>query len=106
LENAGAKLLFTADGSSRRGKPIAIKPNADEAVASCPSVQYTVVVKRKGIEVPFNTERDIWWEDLLKMGRKVHTEVMDSEDPALIIYTSGTTGMPKGAVHTHAGTLV
>ncbi len=106
LENAGAKLLFTADGSSRRGKPIAIKPNADEAVASCPSVQYTVVVKRKGMDVPFNVERDIWWDDLLKMGRKVHTEVMDSEDPALIIYTSGTTGMPKGTVHTHAGTLV
>ncbi len=37
---------------------------------------------------------------------KVPTEVMESEDPALIIYTSGTTGMPKGTVHTHAGTLV
>jgi len=106
LQDAEAKLLFTADGSSRRGKPISIKPNADEAVASCPTVRYTVVVKRAGIDIPFDSERDVWWDDLLKMGKKAHTEVMDSEDPALIIYTSGTTGMPKGTVHTHAGTLV
>ena len=106
LQNAEAKLLFTADGSSRRGKPISIKPNADEAVADSPSVKYTVVVKRTGNEVPWNLEKDVWWDDLLKMGAKAPTEVMDSEDPALIIYTSGTTGMPKGTVHTHAGTLV
>lgn len=106
LQDAEAKLLFTADGSSRRGKPISIKPNADEAVADSPSVKYTVVVKRAGNEVPWNTEKDVWWDDLLKMGGKAPTEIMDSEDPALIIYTSGTTGMPKGTVHTHAGTLV
>ncbi|MCK4971133.1 MAG: AMP-binding protein, partial [Thermoplasmata archaeon] len=106
LQNAEAKLLFTADGSSRRGKPISIKPNADKAVADSPSVKYTVVVKRAGNEVPWNLEKDVWWDDLLKMGAKAPTEVMDSEDPALIIYTSGTTGMPKGTVHTHAGTLV
>ena len=106
LQNAEAKLLFTADGSSRRGKPIAIKPNADEAVASSPTVKYTVVVKRAGNEVPWNIDTDVWWDDLLKMGARASTEVMESEDPALIIYTSGTTGMPKGTVHTHAGTLV
>jgi acetyl-CoA synthetase len=106
LQNAGAKLLFTADGSSRRGKPISIKPNADEAVAASPAVEYTVVVKRAGNDIPFDVERDVWWDDLLMMGKKAHTEMMDSEDVALIIYTSGTTGMPKGTVHTHAGTLV
>src|SRR5438270_286764 len=33
LQDAGAKLLFTADGISRRGKVSALKPEADAAVA-------------------------------------------------------------------------
>jgi acetyl-CoA synthetase len=107
LSNAEAKVLFTADGSSRRGKPITIKPNADEAVAASPTIEHVVVVNRTGAQVPWTEGRDLWWDDLLERAEhKVPTEVMDSEDVALIIYTSGTTGMPKGTIHTHAGTLV
>jgi len=107
LHDARAKVLFTADGSVRRGKGVRIKPNADEAVAAVPSIEHVVVVRRTGDQVPWTEGRDIWWHDLVPRQRSVaRTLHMESEDVALIIYTSGTTGLPKGTVHTHAGTLV
>ena len=36
LQDAEAKVLITADGTSRRGKPAPMKPVADEAVAESP----------------------------------------------------------------------
>ncbi len=107
LSDAKAKVLFTADGSIRRGKGVRIKPNADEAVATVPSIEHVVVVRRTGEQVAWTEGRDIWWHDLVPRQRSVaRTARMESEDVALIIYTSGTTGLPKGTVHTHAGTLV
>jgi acetyl-CoA synthetase len=107
LDNAKVKVLFTADGSYRRGKPIAIKSRADEAVAVSPSVEHVIVVRRSGIDVPWTEGKDHWWHELIaEQDDEYETKVMESEDVALIIYTSGTTGMPKGTVHTHAGTLV
>lgn len=104
LEDAGAKILFTADGSYRRGKIIPIKKSADEAVKNVPSLQKVIVVKRVACEIGWEEGRDLWWDDALIKGDKpVETEVMESEDQAMIIYTSGTTGRPKGTVHTHAG---
>ena len=107
LSDAKAKVLFTADGSVRRGKIVRIKPNADEAVATVPSIEHVVVLRRTGGDVPWREGRDIWWHDLVPKQRAAcATAHLDSEDVALIIYTSGTTGLPKGTVHTHAGTLV
>jgi acetyl-CoA synthetase len=107
LNDAKAKVLFTADGSMRRGKSVRIKPNADEAVANVPTIEHVVVLRRTGDEVPWTEGRDVWWHDLVpKQGAECPTAHLDSEDVALIIYTSGTTGLPKGTVHTHAGTLV
>ena len=48
LQDSGAKLLFTADGVSRRGKQSPLKPEADEAVRSCPSVQHVIVLPEIG----------------------------------------------------------
>jgi len=107
LNDAKAKVLFTADGSVRRGKSVRIKPNADEAVSTVQSIEHVVVVRRTGEQVAWTEGRDVWWHDLVPHQRSVaRTLHMESEDVALIIYTSGTTGMPKGTVHTHAGTLV
>jgi acetyl-CoA synthetase len=104
LRDASAKILFTADGSLRRGKPVAIKKAADEAALDVPSLEKVIVVKRLGNEISWNGERDVCWDDFLKSGSLDSiTERTEAEDQSLIIYTSGTTGKPKGTVHTHAG---
>ncbi|HBK39564.1 MAG TPA: acetyl-coenzyme A synthetase, partial [Actinobacteria bacterium] len=48
IDDASAKLVITADGQNRRGNVMSLKPAVDEAVASCPSVNSVLVVKRCG----------------------------------------------------------
>lgn len=114
LEDGGARVLFTADGSIRRGKPFAIKPEADRAAALTPALETVVVVDRlgaerrarAGIEIPMTPGRDIWWHDFLaEQEASCPTASLAAEDRSLVIFTSGTTGRPKGTVHTHAGVL-
>jgi len=106
LDIAGAKVLLTADGSIRRGKPVEIKKEVDKAVDTVSTLEHIVVYKRLGIEVPWRDGRDIWWEDIASnQSNECETMHMDSEDYAMIIFSSGTTGRPKGTVHTHGGAL-
>ncbi len=103
LKDAGAGLLVTADGFFRRGRPVRMKPVADEAarLAGTPKL---LVVRRLGIEVPFEAGRDVGWEEALGgVSEAAPAEPMGSMDPFMLIYTSGTTGRPKGTVHYHAG---
>lgn len=106
LEDADAKVLFTADGGLRRGKPVPIKEEADRAVSQVPTLQKVIVFRRLGREVPWNPQIDLWWHDFVKdQPTECPTEPLDAEAISLIVYTSGTTGKPKGTVHTHAGAL-
>jgi len=106
LSDAEAKVLFTADGSSRRGKLVEIKKEADKALDMAPTVKNVVVLNRMGLEAAWKDGRDIWWNDIItKQSAECETEQLDAEDYSLIIYTSGTTGKPKGTVHTHAGCM-
>ena len=104
LADAKAKALFTADGQFRRGRPILMKPVADEALAEVPSVEKVIVYRRIGQEVDMTPGRDVWWDDFVAgQPADAPTERTGAEDLVMIIYTSGTTGRPKGAVHTHCG---
>ena len=106
LDDAKAKLLFTADGSSRRGKNFPIKPEADRALEKIPSIKHVIVFNNMGLDVPMKQGRDHFWHDLVDtQSSECETAQLDAEDLSLIIYTSGTTGKPKGTVHTHAGAL-
>ena len=51
LLDADAKALFTADGFFRRGKPVAMKPVADEAAEQVPTLQHMIVLKRADIPI-------------------------------------------------------
>ena len=104
LADADAKALFTADGFFRRGKPVPMKPVADEAAAQVPTLQHMIVLNRADIPVKMKPGRDRWWSDLIApQPAEAETEMTSAEDVLMVIYTSGTTGKPKGAVHTHCG---
>ena len=107
INDCGAKIVLTSDGSFRGAKVIDLKAIVDEALESCPDVKSVLVSKRTGGKVTMKEGRDVWVQPLLdKAYSDCVPELMDAEDPLFILYTSGSTGRPKGMVHTTGGYMV
>jgi acetyl-CoA synthetase len=105
INDAGARVVVTADGGFRRGAPFALKPAVDAACAGT-NVSHVVVVRRTGGECAMHPGRDQWWHDLMRgASADCPPAKLDAEHPLFILYTSGTTGKPKGILHSTGGYL-
>ncbi|MCS7058388.1 MAG: AMP-binding protein [Meiothermus sp.] len=101
LQDAGARLLITADGFYRRGSRVLLLENARAAARLSPGVKL-MVVRRFG-DVPLAPGEVAWDEQVPAQPEEAPYLPVESMEPFMLIYTSGTTGRPKGTVHYHAG---
>ncbi|TJY58993.1 acetate--CoA ligase [Sinimarinibacterium sp. CAU 1509] len=108
IEDAGAKLLITADGGHRAGHIVELKKAADEALAEgCATISKVLVLKRTGHTVNLDPDRDLWWHTLLaEQSDRCDPEWVSAEHPLFLLYTSGSTGKPKGIQHSSGGYLL
>ena len=111
IVDAESHMLITCDGVYRGTKAVPQKSNADSAIQIAGErgveVKKCIVVRRTGMEVEEQPDRDLWWHDLMeKAPSECEPEEMDAEDPLFILYTSGSTGKPKGVLHTTGGYMI
>ena len=108
IKDASAKLVITADGAYRKGKPYLLKPIVDKALeGDIECVEAVLVVQRNHEDITWVDGRDYNYCDMIDDESDIcEAEAMDSEDPLFLLYTSGSTGKPKGVQHSTAGYIL
>ena len=108
IEDAGARLVITADAAPRGGKRVDLKGAVDKALSNggCASVERVLVYQRMD-GCPMHPQRDLRWQDLVP-SQPTHCEPewVDAGHPLFLLYTSGSTGKPKGVQHSTGGYLL
>lgn len=108
VEDAGARLVITADGAHRAGHVVELKKAVDEALSEgCKSIDKVLVYKHASNKIEWKEGRDLWWQELTaKTSAECEPEWVEAEHPLFLLYTSGSTGKPKGVQHSSAGYLL
>jgi acetyl-CoA synthetase len=108
IEDAGARMVITADGGWRGGRTVDLKDATDSALQTgCASVEKVIVLKRTGQKIAMQRGRDIWWHDAVAdQADSCQPTWVNAEHPLYLLYTSGSTGKPKGIQHSTAGYLL
>ena len=86
IEDAEAKIVITADGAYRKGKPYMLKQVVDEALSQGgDSIEAVLVVKRNNEEIEWVEGRDHNYNELITSQHpECPFELMDSEDPLFL----------------------
>ncbi len=108
IEDAGARLVITADGGHRGGHVIELKAAVDKALeGACATIENVLVLQRAKNAVSMRAGRDLWWHEVVdRQSALCDPAWVDAEHPLFLLYTSGSTGKPKGIQHSSAGYLL
>jgi len=109
IEDAGTRMIITADEGLRGGRKVPLKANVDAAIerVGADAVDHVVVVRRTGTAMNMVPGRDVYYDEAAaQVTDECPCEELNAEDPLFLLYTSGSTGKPKGVLHTTGGYLV
>jgi acetyl-CoA synthetase len=104
IQLSGARWVFAADATWRKGQDIPLMGIVSQAVESLDGlVERVVVLRRTRADLKLRPGRDLLWDEFLRLGdgQDASYAVMEANEPAFILATSGTTARPKMVVHTH-----
>ncbi len=106
--DCASRLVITADGGRRGGRPLALKNNVDQALDTTTAgelIDTVLVIRHSGDDVAWH-DRDVWYHERASAVDAVcPAAALGAEEPLFILYTSGSTGKPKGVLHTTGGYL-
>jgi acetyl-CoA synthetase len=107
IENAGARVVITADGGHRGGRIIELKQAVDVAADESGCIDQIITFQRTNHGVTMKEGRDVWWHDIVEgQADTCEPEWVESEHPLFLLYTSGSTGKPKGIQHSSGGYIL
>ena len=92
IEDAGAKLVITADGGWRGGNADRAETRGRQGAGrrAVPRVEKVIVYARTGGACDMQAGRDVWWHDAIAgQSADCEPEWVDAEHPLFLLYTSG-----------------
>ena len=110
LADVAPKGLVTQDGAWRHGVMLPLKARADEALAAVTGVEWTIVLRRTGVDVAWY-EGDRWYHELVASPRpnqvrpSVPALLVGSDHPLMVVHLSDRRGRPKAVIHGTGGLL-